>query len=131
MGSKRGSEDYLRVILELERESDKVKSSDIAKKLKISKPSASEMLKKLAGKKLVDFKPYSKIKLTNKGEKIAREIQNKHEIIEKFAQKLQHSKPHDEAHNLEHSFSDELVAKISEFMEGKRKLETEMPSYIS
>ncbi len=130
MNSKRGKEDYLRVILELERENNIVRSIDISKKLKISKPSVSEMLKKLAKFKLIDFKPYSKVQLTNKGEKLARIVREKHEIIEKFAEKFQHSKPHDEAHNLEHHFSDEMLARISEFIEGKRKIENP-PGYIS
>ncbi len=130
MNSKRGNEDYLRVILELEREKPVVRSIDISKKLKVSKPSVSEMLKKLSKLNFIEFSPYSKIKLTGKGEKLARRVRDKHELIEKFAEKLQHSKPHDEAHKLEHHFSDEMLAKLREFIEGKRKIE-EMPSYIS
>ena len=68
--------------------------------------------------------------LTEKGRKEARIIRDKHEILEKFAQKLQHPNAHEEAHKLEHHFSDEMLSRLSEFIEGRRKLEAEMPSYI-
>ncbi len=127
--SQKGSEDYLRIILELSEDKE-VRSIDIAKNLKISKPSVSEMIKKLKKLNLIEFQPYSKITLTGKGKKMAEKISEKHRIIEKFAEKLGHEKPHDEAHKLEHHFSDKFADKIRELIEGKRRIES-IPSYIS
>lgn len=132
MQTKRGYEDYLRTILELLEDKEKeVRSIDISRELKISKPSVSEMLKKLVKEKLIVFSPYSKIKLTSKGEKLARKVRDRHEIIEKFAEKLKVSQAHEHAHILEHHFSEELSQKLSEFIDGKRKLEEKMPPYVS
>lgn len=126
-----GKEDYLRIILELSREQDKVRSIDISKKLKISKPSVSEMLKKLSSLNLIKFEPYSDIELTGKGEKLARKIQDTHETIKKFAEKIGHQQSGEEAHKLEHHVSPEFLEKLEDFVYGKRKIAEKAPSYIS
>jgi len=120
-----GKEDYLRVIYEMK----KVRSVDISRKLGISKPSVSEMLRKLTKLRLVKFKPYSKVELTKNGKIEARKIIKKHEIIEKFAGKIGHKKPHEEAHILEHYFSDEMIKKLDNFLTEK-KIEN-LPPYIN
>jgi DtxR family Mn-dependent transcriptional regulator len=120
-----GKEDYLRVIYEMK----KARNIDIAHELGISKPSVSEMLRKLAKLKLVNFKPYSQVSLTIKGRKKAGKIIKKHEIIEKFAGKIGHKKPHEEAHILEHYFSDDMIKKLDNFL-SEKKIEN-LPPYIS
>ena len=134
MESKRGHEDYLRTILEIINESDdkkkEVRSIEIAKSLNISKPSVSEMLNKMKKKGLINFEPYSKVNLTFKGRKIAEEVSEKHKIIKMFAQKLGHTSPHKEAHNLEHAISPEMISKISDLLYKKTSNETP-PAYIS
>ncbi|MFH1711174.1 MAG: metal-dependent transcriptional regulator [Nanoarchaeota archaeon] len=134
MESKRGHEDYLRTILELIKKKDEdkkeVRSIEIAKSLKISKPSVSEMLNKMKNKGLIKFEPYSKVNLTGKGKRIAEKVSEKHKIIKTFAQKLGHKSPHKEAHNLEHALSEEMISKISDLLYRKTNLENP-PSYIS
>ena len=126
---KRGQEDYLRTILELDTK-EGVSSISIAKELGISKASVSEMLKKLANNNLIKFEPYSNIFLTAKGKKIAQILSEKHKILEQFASKLKHTSPHEEAHSLEHGLSDEMFHRLSEFINGKTQLKAP-PSYIS
>jgi len=134
MESKRGQEDYLRTILELIKNNDEdkkeVRSIEIAKSLKISKPSVSEMLNKMKKEGLVEFKPYSKVNLTIKGRRIAEKVSEKNKIIKIFAQKLGHTSPHKEAHNLEHTLSPEMISKISDLLYRKTSQKTP-PSYIS
>ena len=100
-------EDYLRVIFELEKERSEVKSVDIAKKLKISKASVSEMIRKIARKKLISIKPYSKLRLTSKGREKAERLYKKHAVIRGFMSKLlkDEAQAEEEAHKLEHAFS--------------------------
>ena len=134
MESKRGREDYLRTILELINESNEnekeVRSVEIAKSLKVSKPSVSEMLSKMKKKGLINFEPYSKVNLTSKGRRLAEEVSEKHKIIKIFAQKLGHTSPHKEAHNLEHAISPEMISKISDMLCKKTSNEAP-PAYIS
>jgi len=134
MESKRGHEDYLRTILEIIKENSEdkkeVRSIEIAKSLKVSKPSVSEMLNKMKREGLIHFSPYSKVILTSKGKKMAEKISEKHKIIERFAEKLGHTSPHEEAHNLEHSLSPEMTSKISDLLYKKTSQQTS-PPYIS
>jgi DtxR family Mn-dependent transcriptional regulator len=67
----RAEEDYIKAIYELtiQNEKDLVKSNEISEYFGYSDQSINEMIKKLNAKKLVTFKPYVGISLTNKGKK--------------------------------------------------------------
>ncbi len=136
-------EDYLRTIYYLEDTDDEgVKSVDIAKSLEISKPSVSEMLRKLEKEKLVKIKPYSKVFLTKKGREEAGKLFDKHFTIKKFIKRVlqyEEDQAREEAHKLEHAFSYEAVEILEKIMEGlpleitKEKIEKitkPLPSYI-
>lgn len=77
-------EDYLEAILELEKNQGSVGVTDIAKKIKVSKPTVTEMLKILNEKKVVEYRPYKKVKLTEKGRRIAKKTLMKHSILLDF-----------------------------------------------
>ena len=121
-------EDYLRAIFL--HENNGTKSIDIARELKISKASVSEMLKKLAKRKLITLKPYSRVYLTEKGESLASEIFRKHRVAREFMKNILKSENQDalkQAHNLEHAFSLENIEKLEKIMKGKRVI---APTYI-
>ena len=108
-------EDYLRGLYILEEEKGEIKSIDLAHYLNVSKPSVSEMLKNLNKEGVVSYKKYSKIKFTGKGKKIAEKLTSKHRLIELFLKnvlKINSTNVHDEAHRLEHAFSDESIGRI-------------------
>jgi Mn-dependent DtxR family transcriptional regulator len=123
-------EDYLRVIYELEDTSG-ARSIDVAKSLNISKASVSEMLRKLADKKLIKMEAYSNIFLTDSGWDKARENVKRHQTIKKFMEKLGHKDPKKEAENIINSISPETVEIIDHFIEGKVKIQDDLPRYIS
>ena len=118
-------EDYLRAIYHLQEEQDNTKgcnSIDISNYLQISKSSVSEMLRKLTDEDLINSELYGKVKLTNKGKKIAIEMTRKHRIIEVFLKeilKIKGKKIHEEAHLLEHAFSDESIEALSNLIDNK------------
>ena len=108
-------EDYLRGIYHLMEENQDVKSVELADYLNITKPSVSEMLKELNKEDLVQYRKYSKLKFTSKGQKIAKKLTFKHRIIEIFLKnilKIDSKNIHEEAHRLEHAFSDEAIDKL-------------------
>jgi len=108
-------EDYLRGIYHLMEDSEEVKSVDLADYLNVTKPSVSGMLQKLDKESLVEYRKYSKLKFTSKGELIAKKLTYKHRIIESFLKNILHIDSddiHEEAHKLEHAFSDEAIEKI-------------------
>lgn len=117
-------EDYLRAIFCLnEQEATKVKSIDIAKYLKVSKPAVSEMLKKLKKDEYLEMNPYSDITLTHKGFEEAQKLTYKHRVIELFLKEILNFKEneiHEEAHKLEHSVSDEVAKRLAEILKNPK-----------
>ncbi len=77
-------ENYLEVILELERTNKVARAKDIADKLQIQRGSVTGALKILQKKGLINYKPYSFITLSDAGKKIAKEITHRHQVIEEF-----------------------------------------------
>jgi DtxR family transcriptional regulator, Mn-dependent transcriptional regulator len=112
-------EDYLRGIYHLLEDKGVVRSVDLADYLNITKPSVSEMLKELNKEGLVQYKKYSNIIFTSRGRTIARNLTFKHRIIESFLKdmlKIRSDDIHEEAHRLEHAFSDESIQKIRKLL---------------
>lgn len=116
-------EDYLRTVYYLHEKLDckekGVRSVDIAKNLNITRPSVSAMLKKLAKSSHIKYKPYSNIFFTGKGLKEAKRVMRNHRVIEVFLKKILKydlSKVHEEAHRLEHAFSEESIKRLDEFL---------------
>ena len=125
---EKSTEDYLRTLYSLyEKEQDKTKgirSIDVAKELNISKPSVSEMVKKLAEKLLVKANPYSNIFFTKKGLKQAQGVMHNHRVIEVFLKNILNydtDKVHKEAHRLEHAFSEESIERLDRFLNHPKK----------
>jgi len=112
-------EDYLRAIYIIKEGKGEVRSVDVAEYLDVSKPTVSEMVSTLSQEGFVDFKKYSKLRFTKKGLRAAEKLTFKHRVIELFLKnilKLEYSKLHEEAHRLEHAFSNESIEKIRELL---------------
>ena len=113
-------ENYLKYIFQLgELQNGLVKTNDLANKLDHSAASVTDMLKKLADKKLVLYKKYYGVSLTKVGLSIAIKIVRKHRLWETFLVKnlkFTWDKIHDIAEQLEHVQSDELIDKMDEYL---------------
>ena len=112
-------EDYLRGIYHLLEENGYVRSVDLADYLDITKPSVSEMLQELSKEDLIVYKKYSKLRFTSKGRNIARKLTLKHRVIESFLKnilRIDSQNIHEEAHRLEHAFSDESIEKLRKLL---------------
>lgn len=109
----------MRGMYHLMEEEGSIRSVDLADYLNITKPSVSEMLRELNREGLVQYKKYSRLKFTSKGQKIAKKLTFKHRIIESFLKgvlKIRSNDIHDEAHRLEHAFSDESISRLSRLL---------------
>lgn len=112
-------EDYLSEIYKNEDSNGQIKANLIAEKLQISNAAVTDMLKKLKRDGQIKYEPYKGIKLTAKGREYAQNMVRRHRIWEVFLHQivgLPWDKVHDEAHNLEHSGSDELINKMEEML---------------
>ena len=113
-------ENYLKAIYHLEIDADKgISTNSIAKKLETKASSVTDMVKKLSEKKVVVYKKYQGVKLTNYGKKTAANIVRKHRLWEVFlVEKLNFSwdEVHDVAEQLEHIKSPKLINQLDSFL---------------
>lgn len=113
-------ENYLKAIYKLlEQEAESVTTNAIAEKMQTKAASVTDMLKKLADKKLINYQKYQGVSLTGKGEKVALMIIRKHRLWEMFLVetfKFKWDEVHDVAEQLEHIQSDKLVEELDKFL---------------
>jgi Mn-dependent DtxR family transcriptional regulator len=81
-------EDYLEIIYRLIKEKGYASASDISERLEVKRPTASLMIAKLAKMGYLKHEKYRGIVLTQQGEKVARSVIKKHEIIAEFLEML-------------------------------------------
>ena len=108
-------EEYLEAIYNFNEKGELAKNQNLAEKLRVSPPSVTEMIKKLAGEGLATYEPYKGVLLTGKGAAMAQKVVRKHRLLERFLSDIlgiNKEKVHDEACKLEHSLSDEAAAAL-------------------
>jgi len=106
---------YLREIYKLNAEDGKVTVTALARRLHVSNPSASVMVKKLAALALARHERYRGVSLTPAGERVALEVIRHHRLLELYLAQtlgLNVDDVHDEADRLEHALSEELEQRI-------------------
>lgn len=113
-------ENYLKAIYTLSTaENQSVSTNAIAEKLSTKASSVTDMLKKLADKKLVCYEKYQGAELTGKGKKIAINIIRKHRLWEVFLVNhlnFKWDEVHEIAEELEHINSEKLIDSLERFL---------------
>jgi DtxR family Mn-dependent transcriptional regulator len=109
-------EDYLKVIYDAERATGAAGTNDIAQRLSVAPASVSGMIRRLAEQGLVSHEPYKGVRLTESGRRAALRTLRRHRIIEAYlttALGYAWDRVHDEAEQLEHAASDELIERMA------------------
>jgi DtxR family Mn-dependent transcriptional regulator len=109
------AEDYLKAIYALDSEGKRATTSALAERMRVSAPSATAMMKRLAELGLVERSAYRGVELTERGRLCALEVLRHHRLLERYlADSLGMSldEVHAEADRLEHALSEELEARI-------------------
>jgi DtxR family Mn-dependent transcriptional regulator len=113
-------ENYLKAIYHLSQKQDSgISTNAIAQKIEAKASSVTDMLKKLADKKLISYIKYKGVSLTEKGRLAAVDIIRKHRLWEVFlVDNLNFSwdEVHDVAEQLEHIKSSKLVNELEAFL---------------
>jgi DtxR family Mn-dependent transcriptional regulator len=112
-------ENYLKAIYHLLLRTQSATTNDIALSMGTKAASVTDMLKKLAEKKLINYARYQGVSLTGDGEKVALKIIRKHRLWEYFLVdklKFKWDEVHDMAEELEHISSTALINRLDEFM---------------
>jgi len=117
-------EDYLETIYKLEKDLDQVRITDLAKALKLSKPSVTQMMQRLDKDGCVKYQPYLPLKLTPKGKRIGKEIAERHKVLAEFFTILgipKHIQEKD-IHGIEHYLSPITMKKLKSLTLRLKKL---------
>lgn len=113
-------ENYLKAIYHLSTgNSSVVSTNQIAEMTNTKAASVTDMLKKLADKKLINYIRYQGVTLTETGKKAAVNIVRKHRLWEVFlVEKLgfKWDEVHDIAEELEHINSESLINRLDDFL---------------
>ena len=81
-------EDYLEVVLRLQREKHFARVSDISTTIEVGKSTVTAALKSLSRKGLVNYRSYEPVTLSKKGEELAEQILLRRRIIKDFLEKV-------------------------------------------
>src|SRR5438067_7446137 len=91
----------------------------VAAALSVTPGTATTMVKALAESGLVEYEPYTGVRLTKAGDKLAALVLRRHRLVELFLVKVMGmawDEVHDEAEQLEHVVSDRLIDRIDEML---------------
>lgn len=108
-------EEYCECIFELREDAVDVIQARIAERLRVSRPSVSEMIKRLSEESLIEVND-GRISLTDKGEELAQRVVRRHRLAERFITDilgLSWALAHREAGRWEHVMSDEVETAMS------------------
>jgi DtxR family Mn-dependent transcriptional regulator len=117
---KKSGEDYLEAVLQLSEEHAKVRTTDVANQLGVSKPSVSRAMKILAADGYIEQETYGDIRLTEKGRLKAAQVYFRHKTITSFLIDVLGVDPvtaEEDACLIEHDISAVTMEKLASFLQ--------------
>src|SRR6187402_3034696 len=116
-------ENYLKAIYQgqsaLNGDDHLVPMGQVASAVGVAPGTATTMVKALAESGLAEYEPYSGVRLTSGGEKLAGRVLRRHRLVELFLVQvmgMSWTEVHDEAEHLEHAVSERLIERIDEML---------------
>ena len=116
-------ENYLKAIYQgqvaLPHDARLVPMGHVAAALGVTPGTATTMVKALAESGLAEYEPYSGVRLTASGEKLAGLVLRRHRLVEAFLVQvmgMSWADVHEDAEQLEHVVSDRLIDRIDEML---------------
>jgi DtxR family transcriptional regulator, Mn-dependent transcriptional regulator len=116
-------ENYLKAIHQaqsrIDGERTLVPMGQLSSALGVAPGTATTMVKALADSGLVVYEPYSGVRLTPAGDKLAAMVLRRHRLVELFLVRvmgMSWAEVHDEAEQLEHAVSERLIDRIDEML---------------
>lgn len=113
-------EDYLEAIFQIIAEKKAVRPKDIAKRLSVSNASVTGALRSLSERELIHYAPYDVISLTSSGDKAAKDVIRRHEILRDFFTKVlavKDAESDEAACRMEHSIPKSILERFIRFAE--------------
>ena len=112
-------EDYIEAIASLAGSSGETRAADIADTLGVSRPSVTVALRALASRKMVNYRPYSTVSLTQEGRIHAASVFRKHRILSRFFSEIlgaEEGLADSAACRVEHAIGEEITDRLVDFL---------------
>ena len=119
-GRTASMEDYLEAVAVLRREGRRVRVKQISMALGVKMPSVTAALKKLSDEGLVEHERYGYVRLTAEGQKAAREVFHRHEVLRHFLSdvlNIDADIAQGDACRMEHSISSTTLERLAKFLD--------------
>ncbi len=123
----KSGEDYLEAVLALSQEHEKVRTTDVALRLGVSKPSVNRAMKVLASEGYVNQETYGDIHLTEKGRLKASQVYFRHKTLTSFLRdvlRVDAVIAEQDACLIEHDISSETMEKLASFLRSYQETQT-------
>lgn len=121
---QKSGEDYLEAVLALSEQHEKVRTTDVALRLGVSKPSVNRAMKVLSSEGYVHQETYGDIHLTEKGKIKASQIYFRHKTLTSFFKEVLGVDPiiaEQDACLIEHDISSETMEKLASYLRSVKK----------
>lgn len=119
-------EEYLKTIYLLEKNSKRVRVTDMALKLGITKPSVNKAINLLKDMGVIHYRAYGNITLTQEGERYAVEVIKKQDILKMFLVEILNidtKQAEEEAIAMKHAISEQTAKKLNQYITQLMNLE--------
>ncbi|HNR67439.1 MAG TPA: metal-dependent transcriptional regulator [bacterium] len=113
------TQEYIELILDIERENRVARVKDIADRRGVSRSSVSIILNHLRQKNLIKHEHYSHVTLTEKGKNLALMLESRHQVLKAFFTNvlgIEETVAEKDACIFEHMISPETLDAISRFL---------------
>ena len=112
-------EEYLEVIYELIQEKGYARTIDISSRLNIQPPSVTEMIQRLDENGFLIYERYRGLKLTPKGEELAKSVCKRHETLATFLKIIGVDEriAEEDACKIEHNINTITMDRLTKFVE--------------
>ena len=127
-------EDYLIAIADIAREGDGVHSGRVANRVGVSTASVTHAFRALRSRGLIEYERYQAVRLTAKGEEVARQVMQRKQALLRFFREVLELEPEEaerNAHRMEHVITPRAVERLSRLvdrLEGEDASSRETPA---
>lgn len=117
------SEDYLEAVYHLIQDKGYATTSDISVALEVTPPTVSHMIGKLAKRGYLEYQRYRGMKLTQGGERMAKSVIKRHQVITEFLSMLgvDDQTAYEDTEGIEHHVQPTTLRKVEKLAEYLRK----------
>lgn len=112
-------EEYLKTIYILKNQNKVIRVTDIANKMKCTKPSVNKAINNLKINGLINYETYGTIEITESGENLAKKILEAYDIVYLFLTEVldvEKNDAKDEANKIKSTLTDDILNKLAKYV---------------